>query len=85
MACLAVASWAQRIKGLRDYRNSVCPSHVHGLFSLGFILMTFTQRETNCELPLINGLSSPLTFSQHPSASWSVSYMVVLEIIMPTW
>lgn len=24
-------------RGLSDYRKSVCPSHVHGLFSLGFI------------------------------------------------
>lgn len=56
-------------KGAGDYRNSVWPSHVHGLFSLGFILMTFKQRGANCELPLINGLSSPVTFSQHPLAS----------------
>lgn len=69
VACPDLASWAWRISGLSDYRNSICLSHVHGLFSLWFILMTFMQRGANCELPLINGLSSPLTFSQHPLAS----------------
>lgn len=67
-ACLALASWAWRIRQLSDYRNSVCPSHGHGLFRLEFILMTFTQRGANCELPLINGPSSPLTFSRRPLA-----------------
>lgn len=54
---------------LSGYRSTVCPSHVRGLFSLGFILMTFTQRGPTCELPLINGLSSLLAFSEHPLAS----------------
>lgn len=73
------APWTWRIGGLSGTGIVFCPPFMHGLFSLGFFLMTFMQRGANCELPLFNGLSAPA------SLSWSVSYAVVLEIIRLTW